>query len=94
MVIPVSLIYLYQLMINPRPLLLALSVLLLIDVCLLDYVMHLLPFQRCMLAIFSDFCEKICEVFMDDFSDYGSSFDDFLSNLALVCRDVKKLTLS
>ena len=22
-------------------------------------------FQRCMMAIFSDFCEKICEVFMD-----------------------------
>ena len=27
-------------------------------------------FQRCMVAIFSDFCEKICEVFMDDFSVY------------------------
>ena len=24
-------------------------------------------FQRCMSAIFSDFCEKIVEVFMDDF---------------------------
>ena len=24
-------------------------------------------FQRCMMAIFSDFCENICEVFMDDF---------------------------
>src|SRR3954466_15380503 len=32
-------------------------------------------FQRCMMAIFSDFCEKICEVFMDHFSVYGSSFD-------------------
>ena len=38
-------------------------------------------FQRCMTAIFSNFCEKIVEVFMDDFSVYGSSFDDFLSNL-------------
>ena len=38
-------------------------------------------FQRCMMAIFSNFCEKICEVFMDDFSVYGSSFDDCLSNL-------------
>ena len=38
-------------------------------------------FQRCMMDIFSDFCEKICEVFMDDFSIYGSSFDDCLSNL-------------
>ena len=27
-------------------------------------------FQRCMTAIFSDFCEKIVEVFMDDFSVY------------------------
>ena len=38
-------------------------------------------FQRCMMAIFSDFCEWIVEVFMDDFSVYGSSFDDCLSNL-------------
>ena len=38
-------------------------------------------FQRCMMAIFFDFCEKIVEVFMDDFSVYGSSFDDCLSNL-------------
>ena len=38
-------------------------------------------FQRCMAAIFYDFCEKIVEVFMDDFSIYGTSFDDFLSNL-------------
>ena len=76
-------------MIKQRPLLLALSVLLLIDVCLLVYVMHLLPFKDVM-AIFSDFCEKICEVFMDDFSVYGSSFDDCLSNLDRVpqrCED-------
>ena len=38
-------------------------------------------FQRCMTAIFSDFCEKIVEVFMDDFFVYGKSFDDCLSNL-------------
>ena len=25
-------------------------------------------FERCMMATFSDFCEKICEVFVDDFS--------------------------
>ena len=31
-------------------------------------------FQRCMTAIFSDFCEKIVEVFMDDFSVYGTPF--------------------
>ena len=38
-------------------------------------------FQRCMMAIFFDFCEKIVEVFMDDLSIYGTSFDDCLSNL-------------
>ena len=38
-------------------------------------------FQRCMTTIFSDFCEKIVEVFMDDFSVYGKSFYDCLSNL-------------
>ena len=37
-------------------------------------------FQRCMTAIFSDFFEKTVEVFMDDFSVYGTSFDDCLSN--------------
>ena len=36
---------------------------------------------RCMNAIFSDFCEKIVEVFMDEFSVYWKSFDDCLSNL-------------
>ena len=38
-------------------------------------------FQRCMTAIFSYFCEQIVEVFMDDFSVYGTSFDDYLRNL-------------
>ena len=38
-------------------------------------------FQRYMTAIFSDFCEKIVQVFMDDFFVYGTSFDDCLSNL-------------
>ena len=38
-------------------------------------------FQRSMTAISSDFCETIVEVFMDDFSVYGTSFDDCLSNL-------------
>ena len=30
-------------------------------------------FQICMTAIFSDFCEKMVQVFMDDFSVYGTS---------------------
>ncbi|CAH9092572.1 unnamed protein product [Cuscuta europaea] len=38
-------------------------------------------FQRCMMAIFSDLIEEIMEVFMDDFSVYGTSFDSCLDNL-------------
>ncbi|KAJ9565113.1 hypothetical protein OSB04_001079 [Centaurea solstitialis] len=38
-------------------------------------------FQRCMMSIFSDMLEKSIEIFMDDFSVYGSSFDDCLENL-------------
>ncbi|GJV57149.1 reverse transcriptase domain-containing protein [Tanacetum coccineum] len=32
-------------------------------------------FQRCMMAIFHDMIEKTMEVFMDDFSVFGDSFD-------------------
>jgi hypothetical protein len=38
-------------------------------------------FQRCMLSLFSDMVERFLEVFMDDFSVFGDSFDDCLSNL-------------
>ncbi|GJR53621.1 reverse transcriptase domain-containing protein, partial [Tanacetum coccineum] len=38
-------------------------------------------FQRCMMAIFHDMIEKMMEVFMDDFSVFGDSFDSCLSNL-------------
>jgi hypothetical protein len=38
-------------------------------------------FQRCISAIFYGFCEEIVEVFMDDFSIYGTSFDNYLHNL-------------
>ena len=41
-------------------------------------------FQRCMMAIFSDMVEKTIEVFMNDFSVLGSSFDDCLENLRAV----------
>ena len=43
-------------------------------------------FQRCMMAIFSDMVEKSMEVFMDDFSVIGSTFDDCLHNLTLVLK--------
>ena len=43
-------------------------------------------FQRCMLAIFSDMVEKCIEVFMDDFSVFGVSFDICLNNLKVVLK--------
>ena len=38
-------------------------------------------FQRCMLSIFSDMVECFLKIFMDDFSVFGDSFDDCLTNL-------------
>ena len=38
-------------------------------------------FQHCMMAIFLDMVERTIEVFMDDFSMLGKSFDNFLENL-------------
>ncbi|XP_070036503.1 uncharacterized protein [Nicotiana tomentosiformis] len=43
-------------------------------------------FQRCMLAIFTDMVEDIMEVFMDDFSVVGDSFEDCLHNLRRVLK--------
>ncbi|WJX18782.1 hypothetical protein P8452_08546 [Trifolium repens] len=43
-------------------------------------------FQRCMQAIFSDLIEKCIEVFMDDFSVFGPSFDHCLNNLDTVLK--------
>ncbi|GKA98055.1 reverse transcriptase domain-containing protein [Tanacetum coccineum] len=47
-------------------------------------------FQRCMLAIFYDMIEESVEVFMDDFSVFGDSFDKCLNNLDKMlqrCKD-------
>nr|GEW92824.1 reverse transcriptase domain-containing protein [Tanacetum cinerariifolium] len=38
-------------------------------------------FQRCMLAIFHDMVKKTMEVFMDDFSVFGNSFENCLSRI-------------
>ncbi|KAI3448686.1 hypothetical protein Pfo_005351 [Paulownia fortunei] len=53
-------------------------------------------FQRCMLSIFSDMVECFLEVFMDDFSVFGNSFDDCLSNLekVLIRCEEKNLVLN
>ena len=50
-------------------------------------------FQRCMISIFSDMVERILEVFMDDFSVYGDTFDQCLVNLALVLEICEKSNL-
>ncbi|GKC65334.1 reverse transcriptase domain-containing protein [Tanacetum coccineum] len=47
-------------------------------------------YQRCMLAIFHDMIEESVEVFMDDFSVFGNSFDNCLNNLDKMlqrCKD-------
>ena len=43
-------------------------------------------FQRCMMSIFSNYVERIIEVFMDDFTVYGDSFDKYLENLSLILK--------
>nr|GEU75446.1 reverse transcriptase domain-containing protein [Tanacetum cinerariifolium] len=51
-------------------------------------------FQRCMLAIFDDMIEESVEVFMDDFSVFGNSFETCLNNLDKIlqhCKDAHLL---
>jgi len=43
-------------------------------------------FQRCILSLFSDMVERFLEIFMDDFSIYRDSFDQYLHNLELVLK--------
>ncbi|XP_048605413.1 uncharacterized protein LOC125582967 [Brassica napus] len=50
-------------------------------------------FQRCMMSIFTDLIEDIMEVFMDDFSVYGSSFSDCLANLCKVLERCEEKNL-
>ena len=49
-----------------------------------------------MTSIFSDLTEEVMEIFMDDFTVYGSSFENCLHNLGTVlhrCQD-KNLALN
>src|SRR5688572_23001601 len=46
-----------------------------------------------MIAIFSEFIEQCMEVFMDDFSVYGNTFDDCLLNLEKVLIRCEKVDL-
>ena len=45
-------------------------------------------FQKCMLSIFSDMVERIMEVFMDDITVYGSSYEECLLHLEEFSKDV------
>ncbi|RVW62948.1 Retrovirus-related Pol polyprotein from transposon 17.6 [Vitis vinifera] len=49
-------------------------------------------FQRCMLSIFSDMVERIMEVFMDDITIYGGTFEECLVNLKRFLKDALKKT--
>ena len=51
-------------------------------------------FQRCMMFIFSDLAEEVKEIFMDDFTVYGSSFEQCLHNLGTVLRRCKDKNLA
>ena len=47
-------------------------------------------FQRCMMSMFSDLVEEVMEIFMDDFTVYGSSFEQCVNNLETMlqrCKD-------
>nr|GEW88526.1 reverse transcriptase domain-containing protein [Tanacetum cinerariifolium] len=57
-----------------------------------EYYCFLDGFSGCMLAIFHDMVEKTMELFMDDFSVFGNSFENCLSRLDKVlqrCEDTK-----
>ena len=46
-----------------------------------------------MTAIFSDLIDNIMEVFMDDFSVYGGSFEKCLDNLGIVLQRYREKNL-
>nr|GFB35855.1 putative reverse transcriptase domain-containing protein [Tanacetum cinerariifolium] len=50
-------------------------------------------FQRCMMAIFHELIEDIIEVFMDDFSVFGNSFDHCLLNLRKMIKRYEETNL-
>ena len=50
-------------------------------------------FQRCMMVTFSDMAENFIEIFMDDFSVFGSSFDHCLNNLNMVLQRCEETNL-
>jgi Reverse transcriptase (RNA-dependent DNA polymerase) len=50
-------------------------------------------FQRAIMEIFSDLIENAIKVFMDDFSVYGTIFDEYLSNLTKVLQGCEEVNM-
>jgi len=46
-----------------------------------------------MMVIFSNYIDNFMEVFIDDFSIFGSSFDACLANLSIVLKRYKEVNL-
>ena len=51
-------------------------------------------FKKCMMSIFSDLVEEVMEIFMDDFSMYGLSFESCLEKLETVLKRCKDKNLA
>ena len=51
-------------------------------------------FQRCMMSMFSDLAKEVMEIFMDDFTVYGSSFENYLQNLGIVLHRCQNKNLA
>lgn len=49
--------------------------------------------MRCMIAIFEDFIGDFMKVFMDDFTIFGNTFNESLSNLEKVLKRCQKMSL-
>nr|GEY92672.1 reverse transcriptase domain-containing protein [Tanacetum cinerariifolium] len=59
-----------------------------------EYYRFLDGFFGCMLAIFHDMVEKTMEVFMDDYSVFGNSFENYLSHLDKILQMCEDTNLS
>ena len=51
-------------------------------------------FEKCMMSMFSDLVDEVMEIFMDDFSIFGSKFENCLQNLAVVLQRCKENNLA
>ena len=49
--------------------------------------------QRCMMAVFSNYIDNLIDAFVDDFSVFGSSFDELLANLFTVLKRYEAVNL-